>query len=321
MKQFFIILFGGLLAVGSGVGIGAASVYSWKYIRPYVVIDGHLSLSAVAKSISHSEDGTTISGLSRTVRYSAVEEEDIINAVADSLPNSPDSKVTAGSYILKNITRGDVPIEYNSDRIMPIASITKLVTAVIARKSLDQDRKITISRTVMSTYGNTANFKIGERLNVSDLMYPLLMVSSNDAAEAIAETYGRKDFVQEMNDFVQSIGAYRTYFMDPSGLSKDNVSTANDLAIILDWIMDNDPEIIAITSLKSKTIRGHTWTNPTHFLSWSYYIGGKNGYTPEANRTSAALFKAGENNNTYAVIVLDSDARDADTLKLLSKAK
>lgn len=322
MKQFFIILFGGLFAVGCGVGIATLSVYSWPYIKPFVMKDGHLSMSAVANSvIPQPKDGTTISGLKRTVRYTATEEEDLINSAVDALPSSPDGKISANSYLLKNLTRGDVPIELNSDRVMPIASITKLVTAVIARKYMDQDDKISISRTVMATYGNTANFKIGERFKVSDLMYPLLMVSSNDAAEAIAEFYGKKDFVQKMNDFVQDIGAYRTYFADPSGLSKSNVSTANDLSIILDWIMDNDPEIISITSLKSKTIRNHTWINPTHFLSWSYYLGGKNGYTPEANRTSAALFTAGANKNVYAVIILDSDSRDADTVRLLSKAK
>jgi D-alanyl-D-alanine carboxypeptidase len=124
-----------------------------------------------------------------------------------------------------------------------------------------------------------------------------------------------------MNDWVQSIGAYRTYFADPSGLSPDNVSTVNDMALILDWIRLKEPEIIDITALKTKTIRAHTWVNPTHFLSWSYYIGGKNGYTTEANRTGAALFKLGKNKNVYAVIVLGSGNRDADVIKLLEKVR
>ena len=124
-----------------------------------------------------------------------------------------------------------------------------------------------------------------------------------------------------MNDFTQSIGAYRTYFADPSGLSAQNVSSANDLSIILKWINENQPEILKITKLKSKTVRAHTWVNPTHFLNWSNYAGGKNGYTPEADRTGAALFSMDHGSELYAAIVLGSESRDSDVIKLLEKIK
>lgn len=322
MKQFFNVLFGGLGAVACGIIIASASVYSWSYVKPYLVKDGHFSLANVTSAvIPQPKDGTTISGFRRTVRYSASEEEDLINAAVDALPQSPDGKITAGAYILKNLTRGDSPIEYNADKLLPIASVTKLVTAVVVRKYMDPNEKVSITRDIMATYGNTALFKVGETFQVEDLLHPLLMVSSNDAAEAFAQDFGREAFIEKMNDFVQSIGAYRTYFDDPSGLSEKNISTANDLALILDWIYKNDQNILDITAQKTKTIRSHTWINPTHFLSWSYYKGGKNGYTPEANRTSASLFTAGPNQNLYAVILLDSDSRDSDTVKLLAKAK
>ena len=171
------------------------------------------------------------------------------------------------------------------------------------------------------TYGNTADFTAGETFSGGDLLYPMLMVSSNDAAEAYAEYYGKTKFIQAMNDFTQSIGAYRTSFSDSSGLDPRNVSTANDQAIIIDWIRKNDPAILAVTELKAYTVRSHTWINPTHFLSWSYYIGGKNGYLPEANRTNDSLFKWGTNGDTYVVVVLGSNDRDADTIALLKKIK
>jgi hypothetical protein len=63
------------------------------------------------------------------------------------------------------------------------------------------------------------------------------------------------------------------------------------------------------------------WVNPTHFLNWSYYAGGKNGYTPEADRTTAALFELGRAADLYAVVILGSDARDSDVIKLLAKVK
>jgi len=87
----------------------------------------------------------------------------------------------------------------------------------------------------------------------------------------------------------------------------------------LNLIRLNRPDILSITTEKSKTIRSHTWVNPAHFLSWSNYLGGKNGYTDEAHSTAAALFKMGDSNDIYAVVVLGSDARDGDIVKLLRK--
>lgn len=327
MKHFFIILFGGLFVILFGIAIAYGGHLVWVKVQPF--LSKNFVFSAIFPSMDKVSstifakpiDGTSISGITRTIRYTATEEEDFINSISLSLANSLDQNISAKGYIIKNITTGNTISENNSDKLLPIASITKLATAVIARKLLDPDEKVVITKSIISTYGNTALFSIGETLRVKDIMYPLLMVSSNDAAEALAQDYGKEKFILAMNNWAQSIGAYRTYFADPSGLSAKNISSVNDLVIILDWIIKNDPEIIAITKLTTRTTRAHTWNNPTHFLSWSYYIGGKNGYTTEANRTSASLFSLGTNNNTYAVVVLGSKNRDADIIKLLSKIK
>ncbi len=325
MKGFFYTLFGGMGAVIIGIGIAYGGSLGWDLARPYIPAlseTAHGSISSVVATARETmAEGTSISGIKRTIRYTASEEENLINAAARALPTGSDLRITAPAYIVKNLTLGDVTTERDADRIVPIASITKLATAVVARRLIDPGERIVVGPKIMSTYGNTAGFRAGEVFRASDLMYPLLMVSSNDAAEAYALAYGRDDFIKAINDWAQSIGAYRTYFADASGLSPDNVSTANDLAIILDWIHDNDPEILEITLMKSKSLRSHTWVNPTHFLSWSYYAGGKNGYTDEANRTTAALFKLGSHGNLYAVIALGSDNRDADIVKLLEKVR
>ncbi len=319
MKQFFYLVFGGLLIVGAGLGISYGGAKGWQALSPYLEKS---SLAAVAHAIIPQPlDGTSISGLVRSIRYSAHEEEDLINSLDPNNIEKLNAKVSALSYIVKNLTNGDVTIEHNSEKLLPVASLTKLVTAVVARRMIDADERITVSREIMSTYGNTAQFRVGETFKSQDLLYPLLMVSSNDAAEALAYDYGRQNFISAMNEFTQSIGAYRTYFQDPSGLSAENVSTASDMALILDWIKINDPEIIGITSLKTKTIRGHTWVNPTHFLSWAHYVGGKNGYTPEANRTASSLFTMGQNKDLYAVVVLGSEERDYDVMRLLRKVE
>jgi D-alanyl-D-alanine carboxypeptidase len=321
MKQFFTVVFGGMLAIAVGIGIAYSGSVAWRTLKPKLASIPAFSLSSAVASAVTPTDGTSISGSKRTIRYTASEEEDLINAAAQALPTASDKRITAKAYLLKNLTRGDVTIEHNADQLLPLASLTKLATAVVARKLISADERVTITRDIMSTYGNTAYFQVGETFKASDLLYPLLMVSSNDAAEAFARDYGRAKFIRAMNDWAQSIGAYRTYFADPSGLSPQNVSTVNDIALMLEWIRKNDPTIIETTALKSKTIRSHTWTNPTHFLSWSYYIGGKNGYTDEANRTGASLFALGKNKNVYAVVVLGSNNRDADVVKLLGKVR
>lgn len=330
MKQYFQIVFGGLAVVGVSVGIVFGSAWLWRNVTPVITNIRFSSFAfrlppltaATGSAVSGLTDSTIVSGLKRVIRYTALEEEDLISAATLALPIGADDRITADGYIVKNLTvDSSVVIEHNSDKSMPIASLTKLITAIVARKLVDPNKKITLTNEIVATYGNTAQFRAGETFRASDLYYPLLMVSSNDAAEAFAQSYGRRAFLQDMNDFVQSIGAYRTYFADPSGLSPDNVSTANDLTIILNWIRNNDPEIMSITELKAKTIKMHTWINPTHFLNWSNYLGGKNGYTPEADRTGAVMFAMGSRKNIYAIVVLNSANRDADVIKLLAKVK
>jgi D-alanyl-D-alanine carboxypeptidase len=268
------------------------------------------------------EDPTFTSRFSRVMIYSNDDSREIIESAKRSLPTTGLKPVSAPGYMVMNMDSNLSILEKNPDKLFPIASVTKLVTAVVSRKLLKQNEFVTISKDILSTYGNEAKLRRGEKLKVNELIYPLLIVSSNDSAEALAGAYtlGRQKFIKEMNNWVNSIGAYRTYFRDPSGLSSQNVSTPNDLAIITKWILENDPEIFDITMLKSKTIRTHTWTNPAHFLNLTAYAGGKNGYIPEAKRTSVSLFKLGKQEHLFAVILLGSATRDNDILDLLDEA-
>lgn len=323
MRDFLSIVFGGLLAIFFGVALVWGVIRSIAFFLPPA--SGHgATVAAGAASSSpplQAPDNIEVVGLTKIIRYTALEEEDLINEAAQAIPSGADNKISARAYLVKDLVTGAISAEYAETRLLPIASLTKLITAEIARRLIPPDMKIEITKEIMATYGNTAGFKVGETFTASDLLYPLLMVSSNDAAEAYARAYGRAQFISAMNSFSQSIGAYRTYFADPSGLSPLNESTATDLSIIVDWIRKNDPTVIDITTLKIKTVRGHTWVDPTHFLSWSYYAGGKDGYTDEADRTAVSLFVLGPRNDVYAVVVLGSESRDADIVKLLKKIK
>ena len=267
-------------------------------------------------------DPTYSSHLSNSIIYSSNNNFEIKSKKSDLYPREAVRYVSAKAYMVINISDDKVILQKNQETSLPIASITKLVTAVVSRKLLDQDEYIVMDSDILRTYGNEGKFRLGEKIKISELLYPLLMVSSNDAGEAIASSYslGRKKFIKEMNNWANEIGAYRTYFSDPSGLSARNLSTVNDISIIIKWILENDPEILNITGLKTKDLRTHTWTNPTHFLNLSAYIGGKNGYTPEADRTGVSLFKLGKDKKIFMFIILGSSMRDNDTLDLLEEA-
>ncbi len=345
MKQYFIIVFGGAAVIAVCMSISYGGAFVWnkaKQARIKVDVSKTISSSlygvdqnvrsaaaGVNSTFSDAEDPfgaisndrTVVNGFKRVIKYAPDPQQDFIIAAAKSLPRNTIPSVTAKGYLVRNMTNSSDAISHNANTLLPIASLTKLVTAIVARKLIPPTDDITITKAIANTEGDSGQLRVGEKLTAADLYYPLLLVSSNDAAEAYAQHYGRTKFIMAMNDFAQSIGAYRTYFNDASGLSPDNVSTANDMATIIDWIEKNDPGIIQTTMLKTKTVGKHTWYNPTHFLNWSYYVGGKNGYTPEANRTGVALFALGKNKDLYAVIVLGSDQRDADMVQLLKVVK
>lgn len=320
MKNFFLIIFGGILVVVSGTVIALKTPKLISMIMQEAPnLTGKTIFGVKVTPSVKPIDGTSIAGLKRFVRYTASEEEGLVKSATLSLARSGDHNITAKSFVLVDLKKDKVISESNAEKLLPIASLTKLVTAVIAKKVVKDDTKVRITKEITSIYGNTAEFRIGETFKAEDLYYPLLMVSSNDSAEALARSYGRKQFISAMNDFAQLIGAYRTVFVDPSGLSPDNKSTAEDLAIIYSWIMKNEPDILEITKLKTKVVRAHTWTNPAHFLSWSNYAGGKNGYTDEAKQTGVAVFYMDK--VPYLIAILGSKSRDADIVNLLTKVQ
>lgn len=227
--------------------------------------------------------------------------------------------VSAESYLIASLSSGKILYEQNSNEVLPIASLTKLVTAVVALEKMP-NTKIGITKSDVAVEGDTGRLVAGELFSTKELLYPLLMVSSNDAAEAIARSYGKANFVAQMNAWVWSIGATDTSFVDPAGLSYGNVSNAKDMVKIVSWIQDNHPEIIEMTLLKNKSIRTHTWTNKIPFLNMSEYAGGKNGFTDEARRTSVSLFsypELGKDFEKIAIVVLKSADRNKDVLALL----
>ncbi len=233
--------------------------------------------------------------------------------------------VSAEAYLVGDLGTGEIILNQNADKKMPIASMSKLMTALVAKEIAKESDVAKISKKAVATLGGNGELKVGEKIKVTDLIYPLLLESSNDAAEAIAEYFKRDDFVAKMNSGAKSLKMDDTSFEDPSGLSKNNQSTALDMFKLTGYLMSQKPEIIEITNKKSYSVNKHHWSNISQFTNKNTYIGGKSGYTDAALQTVVSIFNLplGENiSRPVAITLLHSKDRKKDVesiLKYLSR--
>jgi D-alanyl-D-alanine carboxypeptidase len=152
--------------------------------------------------------------------------------------------------------------------------------------------------------------RTGEVYTISEILKPLLLESSNDAAEAIAESFIRRDFINKMNDKSKELEMYGTYFGDPSGLSPQNVSTPKDLFKLSQYIEEYRDYIFEITRERRSEEDGKVWFNNSKFRSDDDYYGGKNGYTDIAWKTQLAIFEmniSGESKKVIFIILKTDD--------------
>lgn len=225
-------------------------------------------------------------------------------------------EVGAEAYFVANIDTGEIIFKKNEKTVFPIASVSKLFTASVSTENQKEKEVATISDRALKTYGENGGFYLNEKIQVRDLTYPLLLESSNDAAEAIAEYFGRENFIEKMNTKVKDLGMSLTSFKDPSGLSEENKSTASDLFKFAQYLKTNRQDLLQISTKRSLGNQSHTWFNTSQFLDFEGYIGGKRGYIDEAKQTALSIFSIplGEvGTQNIAIIILRSDDRLKDT--------
>ena len=223
-------------------------------------------------------------------------------------------RTSALAYLAADIDTGEIIIEKNPKMVLPIASVSKLVTALVSKDVLNQRKPITVSRSSIDTYGTMGGLNTGEKILVTDLLYPLLIESSNDAAEVLAGAYGRKEFVAKMNAKVKELEMPDTAFGDPSGLSPENVSNSRDLFTLAKHIDKDHPELWDITRIRDFAILKHNWVNANALSRRLSFIGGKNGYTTEAARTTVSVFEIGieKQKRKIVIVILKSNDREGD---------
>lgn len=199
--------------------------------------------------------------------------------------------VSANNAILMEQSTGQVLYEKKAHERQSIASITKLMTAIIAIESGKMDEIAITSRRAIYTEGSSLYLEQGERMTIKDLVYGLMLRSGNDAAVVISEHIGGsvEGFVHLMNEKAHWLGMTNTTFENPHGLESDNhYSTAYDMALLMRYAMNHNVflEISNTTTYKAKS-RSYAWINKNKLLTslYKYCTGGKTGFTKKAGRT------------------------------------
>jgi len=232
--------------------------------------------------------------------------------------------IRATSFLVADLDTGEVIFERKPHTKYPIASITKYMTAYTAAENFEPNELAKITAEKMTVEGNRGNLRIGDHLTIKELMYPLLLVSSNDAAEIIAQQHNRDEFIENMKQSAIDLKMYDTTFEDPTGLSKNNISSARDLFTMMRAMKQRYPQIIDISRLSFKENDQYLWTNINRASSFPEFRGGKTGYTNAARQTSIGYYEiklANDQTKNLAVIILQSDTREQDTRNILDYIK
>lgn len=225
------------------------------------------------------------------------------------------------SYAVIDADTGRVLMGNNVHDRMPIASLTKIWTALIAIENNDLDDEIVISRQATLAEGSSIYLEAGEKVTVETLLYGLMLRSGNDAAYALAEHTGSsiEGFADLMNEKAYLYGLNDTYFTNPSGLHNDlHLSSAYDTAQMLRIALENDAfkKISSTINYKSPTKNGVTWQNKHRLLREQVgAVAGKTGFTKVAGRTLATYFEQGQKR---VIVVTLNEANDWEVHRSLA---
>lgn len=240
--------------------------------------------------------------------------------------NLPDFKVKARSALVIKISddgEQTIIFDQNSGAKMPIASLTKLMTAVVSFDNQPFSQKIKVSRSMIPKEWSNGDLKIGEKIMVRELLKMALVESSNDAANILAEISGRKEFIEMMNLKVKEIGLRSTNFSTPTGLEmENNFSSARDMVNLTIFILNEYPLILDISAQPSVVVLSengephHLAFNTNELLNsfgsiaGKKIVGGKTGYTDEAGGCIILVLE--DNDGNYFVnVILGADSHES----------
>lgn len=251
--------------------------------------------------------------------------EEKVALLRDSLAHLTLQRETVSqAYAVVDLSNNSVIAQKNNSRMYPIASITKLMTAVIATENIDASKTIALTPQMLKPEGASPSLYPGLTISAEMLLKACLIQSVNDAAQSLTYFIGNKKFLALMNKEAKVLGMNHTYFYDAYGVSPRNRSTAGDVAKLLGYVYYHHPEILAITKeddfwLPDAEGKLLHFQNVNNLYASPDFIGAKAGYIPQSKQTLASL--ALVNGRPVAIVLLRSRNRKADALRIVDWLK
>jgi len=239
--------------------------------------------------------------------------------------NAAPPKMTDAASLVADLENGTPLYALNPNARWPMASLTKLMTAAVALDVYRTSQTVAVTPQELAVDPEEFTLQAGGTYTVDDLLRVLLLPSSNVAAEALAQSYGRPQFLALMNRKAAEWNMTNTFYDDPSGLSAANQSTASDLLTLAQHVYADYPQILAITRVPHVTVTNLATGQKAavnsidNFSGRTDFVGGKTGHTDEASGNLLTIFDYG--NHPLFVLVLGTADRFGDSLKLYNWVK
>lgn len=319
----------------------------WRHL----VIIGFAALAAVigfdqqnpAPNVNASQDSTPVGRVAGATDTRFNVQLPSVSSV--KLPPIPTLKETskrqnfaATHYVLIDDESKLSLADRGADERIAIASTTKIITAMVALENYRLDDVVTISPRAIATIGSAVGFRPGETATVEELIHGLLIVSGNDAANALAEIMAQpgdtdptERFVAKMNAMVTRLGLDDTRLYDPAGLNDQGYSTPREMATFMSYALKDDTfrkiSGLGYYEYTSPQNYRHTFTNSNRLVveqtKYAGVIGGKTGYTPKTAEGGAGhclIVAAQRDGHTLIAAVYNTHAQTPQASSEVSRS-
>jgi D-alanyl-D-alanine carboxypeptidase len=288
-------------------------IHGWPYYPDGTPVSSQFSGGCIRLSTADAKDLYKEVNIGTPILVSSADFQ------SDNFQEQYGPPISAKSFLAADLKSNFIFTDKNSNEQLPIASITKLMTALVAVEYVNIENKITITPEML-VKTSIPRLKAGEKVSLYNLLHLLLKESSNEAAVAISYFLGPERFVQLMNQKAAAIGMTNTHFVDVSGSDWGNVSTARDILALSQYLYNNRSFILKITtnSADSNVYGPSVFADIQNFNVFaddSNFIGGKVGMNGAASGTIMAVFREPflTNNATSGFSVTSSSVGLIDT--------